>query len=300
MNIVFAIAAGLLSGFITRAIPLPLQGRTRNALSLVAACLVGYILLPGSMAAEGADLARSATIKLRKWQMRPPSQSCLARKYPVSVAGATLYLPAAPVITIRSGKISHHFQFNDEARAICEQSRYARKPVHAENINFDFSIPMRSDFCEATTSRWGQHLCSPESRTADGQFPAIANLYSPAEFDRQHMLASYTYASFTEDRDKANAANHPFEPQQVGVFDRYANGYWVARNGAWKNDAGEPFTLKCQDSSAAGTLNCTTSYRLKSGPQVTYHFSAPANKLEAVARNIERNFHAMIVEIQAP
>lgn len=272
----------------------------KMAIPLIAACAAGIILLHRSVAAEVADIAHTANLKLRRWEMRPPSAACLAKKYPVTVAGATLYLPAAPVITIRAGMNSHHFQFNDEVRAICKKSKTANGPIHAITINFDFGIPVRAPFCQATGSLWGQHLCAPGSGTADGASPAIANIYSPTEYEHVHLLDSLSYANFVEDRDKADAEKHPIESRQAGIFDRYANGYWVARNGSWKNDAGEPFTLKCHDVTPAVTVSCSTTYRLKSGPQVAYHFNAPADRVEAVAKKVDENIRSMVAEFLTP
>lgn len=291
---------GLFSGMRARAILLRLPKKAKNAVALMGFLGAGFVLLPGSRAADAGDTAHSATMKLRKWQMRAPSEVCLTKKYAVQVAGATYYLPPAPVISIRSGRTSHHFQYNNDIRAMCEKFKDAGEPLHVEDLSMDFSIPMKPPFCQATQSPWGRALCSRDPKAADGAYPAIANIYSPAEYDKKHLMASYSYANFVADRDRAMADKHPFESQPVGIFDRYANGYWVARSGTWTNDAGEPFTLRCQDASPRGTVSCTTSYRLKTGPQVTYHFSAPAKKVEAVAKKVDGNFRSMITEFSAP
>jgi hypothetical protein len=274
-----------------------LPNRTRITALLVAVSITGLILLPGSTAGE---IGHSASVKLRNWEMRAPAETCLAKKYTVTVAGATYYLPAAPVIMIRAGKYSYHFQSNRALRDICEKTPNAHDPIHAEILNLDFSIPMRGRFCQETQSRWSRELCDQEPHAADGAYPAIANIYSPEKYDRKHLMSGHTYANFIESRDKALAAKHPLEPQQIDSFERHANGYWVSRPGTWTNDAGDPFTLKCQGSAPAGALSCTTSYRLKSGPQVTYHFSARADKLEAAAREIDNNLHLMLEELSEP
>jgi len=296
--VALTIIGGLFSGIRARAILLALPRRKRNVLVTIAAVTAGFSMLPGLKAEEVVDAAQDATLKLRKWEMRAPSAACMARKYPVMVAGSTFYLPPAPVITIREKRRSYHFQFNNEVRALC--ARDAREPVHAQNLNFDFTIPARTPFCQATRSRWGRSLCSQKTESASRELPDMANLYSPGEYDTQRILAGYSYADFVAEREKAKNESHPLESQQAGNLDRYANGYWVARPGTWKNDAGEPFTMKCEESAQPGALSCTTSYRLKTGPQLTYHFSAPANKLEAVSRKLDRNFHTIIAEVSAP
>lgn len=295
--LVMTVTGGLLSGTRARAVLLALPRRKRNAVIMIAAFTAGFSMLPGLHAAAVVDAAQTATIKLREWEMRPPSPACMASTFPAMISGATFHLPPAPVITIRAGKQSHHFQFNNAVRALCSQFRDAGAPIRAENLNFDFSIPVRATFCGAAKSRWGRSLCDP--RSADN-FPDIANIYSPLEYDNQRILDSHTYADFVAEQKKAKSEGHPLEPQQVGSFNRYANGYWVGRTEAWKNDAGEPYTLKCEESAQPGALSCTASYRLKIGPQVTYHFSAPVKKLEAAARRIDQNFRMMIAEMTAP
>ena len=290
---------GLLAGNRARAVITALPGKKRSAAMVAMGSIAALVLLPGSMAAEVEELAHSTREHLRQWETRPPSESCFAGKYSVSIAGATYYVPAAPVIAIRAGKDAYHFQFNSELRKICVRAKSSNEPIHAENLNLDFSIPMHGAFCRLTRSGWGQETCGQGAQAVLGAYPAMAILYSPAEYDRNHVLDSHSYADFVSSRDKAIAAQHPLASTLDGIFERYANGYWVARGGTWKNDDGEPFTLQCQESATAGTLSCATSYRLKTGPQVYYRFNAPANKVEAYARRIDENFHSMITELSA-
>lgn len=293
-------SGGLLSGMRLRKL-LPAMPRwAKSAASVTLAGSATLLVLPGSMAAEVSQLAHSANVTLRGWETRPPSDACFARKYAVTVAGATYHLPAAPILTIRAGRDSYHFQFNKSARSICASTGESIDPIHAENLSLDFSIPMRGPFCAAAGSGWSHELCSHQATAPHGAHPTLANIYSSEEYDRGHILSARSYADFMQSRDKARAAGHPFEPQKIGFFDRYANGYWVARSASWTNDDGEPFTLHCADAAQPGVLNCSTSYRLPAGPQLSYHFTAPANRLEPMAKEVDRNVHAMLAEFSAP
>jgi hypothetical protein len=266
------------------------NARKRAIIGLVA--LGGLLMLPGSLATAFAALAHEATVRMQTWEARMPSAACLAERYPVSVGGATYYLPAAPVITVRTAGPAYHFQYGRSLRKLCARRAGTTAPLRATGLDFDFTIPSRGAFCRAATGRWGQGLC--DAAAGADSWPAMANVYLPEEYDRQHLMPAPTYASFAADQAKAAASGHPFQPQAAGAMDRYGNGYWVSRNGAWKNDAGEPYTLRCQDTDAPGVLSCETSYRLKAGPQLTYRFTAPARLLPQTAQSMERHVHAML------
>lgn len=294
--IVVTFAGGLLSGARARAMFTSAPQRRQTALAVALTSSLALLLLPGSLAAEFGQFAHSANVTLRQWETRAPSEDCFSRKYAVRIAGANFQLPAAPILTIRARQNSYHFQFNRDVRSLCEQAQEAGAPMQAENLNLDFGIPMRGPFCATARSGWRLELCSHEPLSPPGAYPVIANIYAAAEYDRGHLMDAHSYADFVKLRNKASAAGHPFEVVQAGIFERYANGYWVARKGTWANDAGEPFTLHCGDGVQAGILNCGASYLLKSGPRLTYHFNAPGARLEAVAREVDRNLHSMITE----
>jgi len=278
---------------------LTLSGRNRRKASIAALSSAAFLILSGHMGANVTKLPHSASVALRKWETRPPSDACFASKYAVNIAGTAFYLPAAPVIAVRAERQSFHLQFNNGVRAICKRAQ-VDSPIHAQNFSLDFSIPMRGTFCATAKDGWSLQLCGNDRKDWQDVYPTVANLYSPAEYDRTHLITVDAYADFVASRDRAAAGGHPLESAPAGMFDRYANGYWVARNGVWKNDAGEPFTLKCGDATASGMLTCTAGYRLQSGPAIAYHFDAPADRLAAAARTMDHTLHRMLTELSAP
>lgn len=298
LSFVMFAGVGLVSGVVTRGALLALPLPRKTAVVTASIVVVGFIFLPSMFLAIN---------QWQKWQRRPPSEVCLASKHPVSIAGAIYYLPSAPVFTVweRMGTL-FTFQSNEGLRTVCEQFNDSGEPIHVINLNLDLGkirfagFPMHGAYCQAPKSRWGQDLCNSNAKSADAAYPINANIYSPTEFDHRRMLASYPYAKFVEESEKAKAINHPFESEPIGIFDRYANRYWVARTGTWVNEAGEPFTLHCYDSTPAGTLGCSTTYRLKTGAQVTYQFHAPVASLEAAAKRVDENFRSMLAELSVP
>jgi hypothetical protein len=267
------------------------RARTRTVTALIA--IGGIAVLPGSTARAFAALAHVATVKMRHWDARMPSRACLARRYRVIIAGAVYELPAAPVITVRTAGDSYHFQYASSLGRACARAAAEKSPIPATDMNLDFTIPTKGAFCHAATGPWAGQLCKGSS--AQNAFPAMVNLYAPAEYDRERLMPPPTYGAFLDAQRKALASGHPFAPQPSGMFDRYANGYWVARAG-WKNDAGEPYTLHCQATDAADRLSCETTYRLESGPEVTYRFTAPAHAPGTAAKSVEAGLHAMLEE----
>lgn len=296
--IALGIAVSLSLGRAMRAVLAELAPKARTRAITGMVVLGGIALLPGSAAKAVAALAHVATVKVHHWDARMPPSTCLARRYPVAVAGAVYRLPAASVITVRTPRRSFHFQYAGSLRQACEQADRAKAPIHATDLNFDFSIPVPAAFCQAATGAWESQLC--KGATRQHAFPAMVNLYAPEEYDRQRLMPPPTYGAFVDAQRKAAAAGHPLLPQAEGVFERYASGYWVARTGAWKNDAGEPYTLRCQPMDTPGVLSCETTYRLRSGPQITYRFSAPERALETAARAVDAALHGMLAEFSAP
>ncbi len=183
------------------------------------------------------------------------------------------------------------------------------EPIHAIHLDIDnrrikfAGYPVQERYCQTTTAQWGKNLCKSEYVVTDVSYPIIANVYSGSEFNSRRMLASYSYENFIEARARAKESNTPFTSKLVGGFERYGDddrGFWVARENAWKNEAGEPFTLYCYKTTPAGFLLCSTTYQLKAGPHLTYQFHAPENDLEIVARRVDKNMRAMLDELSQP
>ncbi|GGY14499.1 hypothetical protein GCM10007386_50790 [Pseudoduganella dura] len=105
------------------------------------------------------------------------------------------------------------------------------------------------------------------------------------------------YAAFVRERDAGIATGRPLQQSVTGDFSRFSNGYWIARDEAWRNDAGEPYTLYCHDTPPSGMLLCSTTYRLILGPQVTYGFRANQDELASVAKTVDLNLHVLLDSI---
>jgi len=296
LGLALYVAGGLISGAITRTIFI-LSARFKiKTISRVAIGLIGFVLLPSVM---------FASYKWRQWQMRPVSENCLMTKHPVTIGGAVYYLPSAPYFTIWTGMGSISlFEVNQHIRTLCEQSSHSSEPIHVILFSIDMTAGKfkKHPYCKTPnpSNQWLKNLCDSDFNWIDENYPRKANISSPSEFDHRRMLASYSYANFVDEFEKAKISRHPLESRQMGIFERYANGYWVVRDGAWKNEAGEPFTLHCHDSGSTGGLYCSTSYRLKSGPQVTYDFRASITDIENTAKKVDENVHRMAVDLATP
>lgn len=290
------VAGGLISGAITRAIFI-LSARFKiKTIYRVAVGLIGFVLLPSVM---------FASLKWKQWQMRPVSENCLMAKHPVTIGGAVYYLPSAPYFTIWTDMVSIYlFEINQHIRTICEQSSHSSDPIHVIlfSINMTAGKFKNHPYCKTPnlSNQWLKNLCNSDFNWIDENLPKQVNISSPSEFDHRRMLASFSYADFVDELGKAKINHRPFESKQMGIFERYTNGYWVVRDGTWKNEAGEPFTLHCHDSGLTGGLYCSTSYRLKSGTQVTYDFRASIKDIENTAKKVDENVHRMIVDITTP
>jgi hypothetical protein len=257
----------------------------------------GILVLPGTVATAFASLAHATTVKIHRWDARTPPRACLARAYPVRIAGAAYRLPAASVITVRTAGESYHFQYGQSLRSACSRAARPRAPIHATDLNLDFTIPIKWEFCRVATGDWAGRLCQKGAQAP--AFPAMVNIYAPDEYDPRHLMPGPAYGRFQNAQQKARAGGHPFMPQVEGILDHYADGYWVVRNG-WKNDAGEPYTMRCENTANPEVLSCETSYRLKSGPRLSYSFTAPRHSLAKAARAVDDGLHAMLAEFSRP
>jgi hypothetical protein len=296
LGFVSCAGGGLISGVVTRTIFILFSKSKKNPVVVITIGIVGFVLLPSLIFALN---------KWQQWQRRPPSEACLTSKHPVNIGGTVYYLPSAPNFIIRTNMDSIHlFQFNQGIRTVCELSNDSSEPIHVINLSIDMMAKYKNHpYCQTPKrhrSHWEQNLCSSDSKPTEVNYPQQADISSPTEFNHRRMLASYSYTNFIEELERAKANKRPLEFQQVGIFNHYTNGYWVARDGLWKNTDGEPFTLNCYESEPAGTLGCSTSYLLKAGSQVTYQFRASNTDLEIVAKKVDENFRLMVVDLAAP
>lgn len=284
--------AGLLAGVATRAAmlwrPRIGQSRTRSAFLVLA----GFLALPAFVG--GASW-------WSEWKRRLPDEACLAAKHHVTIAGADLWLPSAPVFTPWTGKDQlYPFSVNRPMRDFCGLSLEAEQPVNVVHLSIAVGemayegSPLRKRFCTAGDQKLAKLLCPAEART---DFPHTISVYSPTDYDYRRRLGSSgqgSHAAFVKEEDAAIQDGQPLEVAAAGDFNRYANGYWVARDKTWRNEAGEPYTLHCHEITPAGMHHCSTTYRLKWGPQVSYSFRAHQNEVASAAKTVDANFQALM------
>ncbi|WBS00625.1 hypothetical protein OU994_20170 [Pseudoduganella sp. SL102] len=283
--------AGLLAGVATRTAmlwrPRIGQSRTRSVFLVLA----GFLALPAFLG--GASW-------WSEWQRRPPDGTCLAAKHHVTIAGADLWLPSAPVFAPWTGKDQlYPFSVNRRMRDFCSLSLEAEQPVTLVNLSIDVGKlgfegrPSRDRFCASGDRDLAKLLCPAEVRAG---FPHTISVYSPTGHDYRRMLASSrgSHAAFVKEETAAVRSGQVLEAAAAGDFNRYANGYWVARDKTWRNEAGEPYTLYCYDSPPAGMLHCSTTYRLKWGPEVCYSFRAHQDEVASAANTVDANFQALM------
>ncbi|MFZ6760684.1 hypothetical protein ACO0K9_26045 [Undibacterium sp. Ji50W] len=131
-------------------------------------------------------------------------------------------------------------------------------------------------------------------------YPDNIHLYSSNEFGGHiNSIDNGAYSNFKKKIEMASESNTPQIVNSEGMFDKYANGYRVARDGRWKNDSGEPYTLFCHQPTATGTIYCNTSYRLKTGVQIEFGFVTPESDIDLVAKKVDENVHAIIKTLVA-
>lgn len=284
--------AGLLAGVATRAILLWRPGIRHSRLRCAIVVLSGALAIPAAFAG-------------RSWwsehERRLPDAACLAAQHDVTLAGAQLRLPSARGITPWTGeKELYSFEVSQRLRRFCGISHDGHKPVRLVHLMIEpeklaaNGYPLRDRFC-ATGHPLGKLLCTrPEGPGHD--FPEDISLFVPGRLAPNGMptIERGSHAAWVKEKDAADRSGRPLAAWEAGEFTRFSNGYWVARDASWKNDAGEPFTLYCYDTQPPGMLYCTASYRLALGPAVTYRLRARPEELASVAKTADRNFHALM------
>jgi len=295
-TLICSAAAGLLSGVATRAVLLWFPRLGRSRLRSAPAVLLGLLALPSLLA---------ASMWWGQHARRVPDAACLAATHHVRLAGVVLQLPSAPLFRVQTGENQRYaFSSHESMRAFCATSADAEEPldivhlsVKADELSFK-GRPQRDAFCASAKQDWAELLCHAGRSTALSShgFPEDLSVYSPTGYDHKRMLVSErgAYPTFARERDAALRSGHPLQAMQTGEFSAFSNGYWIARDGTWKNDAGEPYTLYCYETTPAGMLYCSTTYRLQAGPQASYRFRAHRDELAVVARTVDANFHRLM------
>ena len=300
-TIIFSATTGLASGIVTRIVTLWLRGTKRRWIMKTVVILFGFTLIP----------ALSATsIWWTQWDNRLPSEECLGSRHLVEIGGTTFSLPISPFFTLWLGGDKIVFlSFNSTVRSFCGLGVPHNVPVHAIDLtisqrqNAGTDAPLMVNFCHSQHNQWAQYLCrSPAELAASpvaNAYPLEAHIYSPDDFVDKRLIPSSagSRSNFVDARDAAVENNIALTVTKAGIFDRYSNGYWVSHDGSWANEAGEPFTFYCFDTPPEGAIYCETNYRLKAGPRITYGFRTPLDDLEATARTVDRNVHAMLSDL---
>ena len=293
--------AGLIAGVTTRAISFSFLSARHSRVQHAVLVLVGGLAIPSILA---------ASFWWSQWNIRIPDEACLNAKHHVSIAGLDLWLPSAPIFTLWVGeKELYSFSSHQRMRSFCSISLKTKKPIEVVNLSIyseQLSFkgqPQRDKFCAATRQEWGKLLCrrSTPTATSSNGFPEKISIYSPTEFDHKKMLVSEhsAYAGFIKKSEAAIRSGRPLQALRNDDFDQFSNGYWIARDKTWRNDAGEPFSLYCYETTPSGMLHCTTTYRLSLGPQVTYSFRAPQEQLASVSRTVDANLHFFLRSLTA-
>jgi hypothetical protein len=293
--------AGLIAGVMIRAISLRFLSAKHSRVQHAVLVLIAGLAIPSILA---------ASVWWSQWKIRVPDDACLNAKHHVSIAGLDLWLPSAPIFTPWMGeKELYSFSSHERMRSFCSISLKKKTPIevvnlsiHPEQLSFK-GQPQRDKFCAATTQEWAKLLCRSGALTATSNnvFPEEISIYSSTRFDHKKMLVSEhsSYAGFLKKSEAAILSGHPLQALPDDDFDQFSNGYWIARDETWRNDAGEPFSLYCYETKPSGTLYCTTTYRLSLGPQVTYSFRAPQERLASVSRTVDANLHFFLRSLSA-
>ncbi len=300
-GIICIAAAGFVSGAVSRwamlALPRVAQTRSRSALLVLA----GFLAIPSVLA---------GSMWWSQQRIRVPDGACLAAHHQVELAGAAFRLPSAPIFTVwtkadKPYALSRH----EDMRAFCSLSGDADKPIGIVKLSIDTDRllykgpPVRDKFCALSKEDWAQQLCHAGERTALSRqgVPDEISIYSPTRDDLRRMGVSDrgAYRAFVKENEAAIASGRPLQVTQTADFSHYANGYWIARDRNWKNDAGEPFSLYCYETKPSNMLLCSTTYRLSLGPHASYSFRAHPDELASVAKTVDANVHRFMRNFQS-
>ncbi len=291
--------AGALSGIVTRAVLLATGWRPRwRAAAII---VVGFVALP---------LGFFSLVRFHQWERRPPSQACLSTEFPIEVGGTIYRLPAAPIFSVATGKGDpgsvYYFDVNSSLREFCALSRRTEGPLHATALILRFdklrarNAPRVKTFCDSAASPWERELCAPGSNPQALGYPQNPAMYVPDEYDHRRLLASgrASFRAFRQKVDEERQAAIPLQPQRVGDFERYPNGFWIARAGHLSELPGDPYTLYCRES-GPDRVTCSTTHALKDGLQTTYDFVASPEDIVARAESVEAKLEALLAALQS-
>ena len=289
-------AAGLLSGVATRAVMLWNPRIRQSRICCAGLVLLGFLCIPSVLGAASW---------WSQMNVRVPDDACLTATHHVKLAGRDLWLPSAPLFTPWLGeKKPYAFSSHPRMRAFCGISLDADEPIHIVNLTIEGKElrykgpPQRDKFCASSRQDWATLLCNAGKYSAESSdvFPAKISVYSPTGYDHRRMLVSDrgAYATAMKERAAAIQSGQALQEERTNGFIRFSNGYWIAADARWKNDAGEPYTLYCYETAPTGMFNCTTTYRLRLGPHVTYSFRARQDALASASKTVDANFHAFM------
>ena len=217
-------------------------------------------------------------------------------------------LPVSPGIFISVGNGSHYsMASNRSLKELCRDKNFtARAAMPAVAVSFNsyrmrnINDPLRIQYCSRQVGILASNLCRQSSARAAQEGLLDLNLYSVDEYDHKRMIISShgAHPTFLNQQTKTLENRVDAPRMRDGVLESHADGYWVAHGDKWLNEAGEPFTLRCQASNV-GLLTCRTTYRLATGPQVTYSFNARHGRIEEVARSVDQQVRQGLDELSS-
>lgn len=291
---------GLVCGVATRALLLGLREHELSHIGKAMVLLLGFCLVP-------------AVVKLYSWHREqdrlPPAAECTTQSYPFRIVGVKYQLPVSPAIFISVSNGSHYsMASNRSLKELCQEKNFnagAATPAVAVSFNShrlrNINDPLRIQYCSRQVGILASNLCRQSSARPAQEGLLDLHLYSLDEYDHKRMIISSQGAHSTflgqQTKDLENRVDAP--RARDGVLESHADGYWVAHDNKWLNEAGEPFTLRCQPSNI-GLLTCRTTYRLATGPQVTYSFNARHGRIEEVARSVDQQVRQGLDELSPP
>lgn len=247
--------------------------------------------------AVGAVLTALAPHAWRAWTLRPASAACHARVFDVTLTGLALRVPASPMLQIDTGNGDgggiYPLADGLKLRDFCDRAYGGRSvKITALLLKLGEGAP-----CPPGKDLIAAAAC-PDAAGAGGRWTQAA-VYSPSEFDHLALGSSIgAYASFRRERALTEVNETPMDPVRIGAFDRYPDGFWVAK--AWITASGEPVALSCGPSKAvAGWLDCTATHAVGAGMQTTLGFRTPPGEVETTARRIEADL-SQVLGVLAP